>query len=54
VVANYVPTIVIGLTAAIVAWIVVTRWPRDWVRLLVAEVIVCAAVGALLALLVRG
>ncbi len=51
---NTVPTIVIGLTAAIVAWVVVTRWPRDWARLLVAEAIVCATVGALLAVLVLG
>jgi uncharacterized protein HemY len=54
VVENNVKAIVMGLTVAVVAWAVLTRWPRDWVRLFVAEAIVCAAVGTLLALLVRG
>jgi hypothetical protein len=51
VVADYVRAIVMGLTVAIVAWGVLTRWPRDWVRLFVAEAIVGAAVGALLVVL---
>ena len=46
--------LVMGLTIAVVAWGVLTRWPRDWVRLFVTEAVVCAAVGALLALLIRG
>jgi hypothetical protein len=52
-VADSARTIVMGLTLAVVAWIVVTRWPRDWVRLFVAEAVVGAGVGALLAVLTR-
>ena len=52
--ADNVSALVMGLTVAVIAWVVLTRWPRDWVRLLVAEAIVGAAVGALLAVLVRG
>ena len=52
--ANTVQAIVMGLAVGVVAWIVLTRWPRDWVRLLVAEVIVGAVLGALLTLLARG
>ena len=52
-VANNVSAIVMGLTLAVVAWIVLTRWPRDWVRLFLAEAIVGAAVGALLSLVTR-
>ena len=43
-----------GLIGAVVAWVVLTRWSRDWVRLFIAEAIVGAAAGALLALLVSG
>jgi uncharacterized membrane protein YeaQ/YmgE (transglycosylase-associated protein family) len=52
VVVNDLKAIVMGLTVAVVAWIVLTRWPRDWVRLFVAEAVVGAVVGALLTLLV--
>jgi len=41
-VANNVSAIVMGLTLAVVAWIVLTRWPRDWVRLLIAGVVWCS------------
>ncbi len=51
---NNVQAIVMGLTLGVVAWAVLTRWPRDWVRLFVAEAIVGAALGAPLAPLVRG
>ena len=50
--ANDLTGIVMGLTVAVVAWIVATRWPRDWIRLIVVEAIVCGAVGAFLGLLV--
>jgi hypothetical protein len=53
-VAESVRALVMGLTVAVVAWVVLARWPRDWVRLLVAEAIARAATGALLALLARG
>jgi hypothetical protein len=49
-----VKAIVMGFAMGVVAWIVLTRWPRDWVRLLVTEVIVGTVLGALLTLLVRG
>jgi hypothetical protein len=52
VVADNVRALVMGLTVVVVAWVVLTRWSRDWVRLFVAEAIVGAAAGALLALLV--
>ena len=52
-VADSARVIVMGLSLAVVAWIVVTRWPGDWVRLLVAEAIVGAAAGALLSLVTR-
>ena len=50
---NNVTVLVMGLTVVVVARGVSTRWPRDWVRMLVAEAIVGAVVGALLTLLVR-
>ena len=52
--AENVSALVMGLIVAVVAWVVLTHWPRDWVRLLVAEAIVGTAAGARLALLVRG
>jgi len=52
-VADNVRALGMGLIGAVVAWVVLTRWSRDWVRLFVAEAIVGAA-GALLALLVSG
>jgi hypothetical protein len=53
-VENYGKAIVMGLIVTVVAWGVLMRWPRDWVRLLVAEVVVCGVAGALLAVLARG
>jgi len=52
--AERVTALVMGLTVGVVAWVVLARWPRDWVPLLAAEAIAGAATGALLALLVRG
>jgi hypothetical protein len=52
--ANRVKVIVIGFAMGVVAWMVMTRWPRDWMRLLVAEAIVGTVLGALLALLPSG
>lgn len=53
-VAENVRALMVGMTLAVVAWGVLTRWPRDWVRLLIAEAMVGGTVGVLMTLLVRG
>jgi hypothetical protein len=47
---NLLTFLVFALPLGIVAYVVSTRWPKDWGRLLVAEVAVAMVIGMLAAL----